>query len=148
MIVTDPSPPTRRIVVAFFVAPWVPSLVVAFGGPFVGGLEQMTLRVFIGLIYGLVLTYMMVLVLGLPLYALLRRRVRLTVLGYALIGVAVAALPVELLVVLVSAVRRNPMPMADFAGLMVRLMGLGALGGVTFWAVAAARLAPKPSKAA
>lgn len=68
------------------------------------------------------------------------------VLGYTLIEVAVATLSMEMVLVLVSAIRRSLVPMADFAGLMVRLMGLGALGGVTFWAVAAARRIPHPAQ--
>ena len=147
MIVTDPSPSFGRLVTAFVVAPWVPAwTVVLLSAPSGVSSDVMVQYVLIGLLYGLVLTYPTVLVFGLPLFAVLRERVRLTVLGYTLIGVAVAPLPV-LLIVAVGSVLIRPMPVDLFLVEMVaRLAGLGALGGVTFWAVAAARWALTPTK--
>lgn len=123
----------RRIIAAFSVAPLVPSLVVACAGPFEGSPEEMLVGVFVRLIYSLFFGYLLMLVLGLPAFALLWGRVQPSALRCTLVGAAIAALPGLLLAAV--------MPVFPW-GVIGRLAALGALGGVTFWAAAAALTPP------
>jgi hypothetical protein len=87
-------PPFRRLALAFIVAPGAAALVMAILQPLYAGLPDFWDRVFrTALINAVVGGYPAALILGVPAYLLLRKRLRPTILNCAAVGAVIAALP-------------------------------------------------------
>lgn len=145
-------PPRWRVVAAFLLAPALASVVVASVAPLYAGLPSLNERIIsTAFIYAVIGAYPPTLVLGVPAYLILRKRVAPTIWACAFVGAVVAAAPW-----VVVASLANP----DFASVDGRatvvhgvktlwgwlgvaktagMLGLcGAAGGALFWLVAAA----------
>lgn len=161
MLATVTSPRAWRVIAAFLIAPAVAAFVLAWTSPLFGGVTDKAERLVSSFrLYALGGAYPTTLLFGLPAYLLLRGRVRPTVLSCAIAGAAVAAAPWLLLTVLgapeqaslngyVTAVdgRRTAWGWLMEARFIAEIGSMGAIGGVVFWIVAAARLTSRPSDA-
>lgn len=112
--------------------------------------EELWLRFAIAGVYGLYAAYIPTLLLGVPAYLLLRRRVRLTARSGAITGALVAALPVGAVLLAAATVHSAAQPGHGFAWGVTTLFaaaGLGGFGGWVFWLVAEglARPSRRPS---
>lgn len=155
MLSTNASPPAWRIAVAFLAAPVAAAIAVAWFDSLRGELREPAGRVLsTAIAYALVGTYPPTLVLGVPAFFALRKRLRPTALNCVLVGAAVAALPWFLIGLLLpggdSAEINGQAARIDgrttlwgwfVVGRFVAMVaGTGAVGGAVFWLVAAARV--------
>lgn len=91
-------------------------------------------------------------VIGVPLFQILRKRVRLTFWASSLAGVVVLYLPLSVLLLISLATKPAPsdgqgpgwLELAEALG----VAGLGAVAGFVFWLIAAAGLKPEKQAAA
>ena len=145
------TPPVWRIILAFALVPGIAALALATTMPLYAGLDSYFERVWRTAIVFAIVAYPVGIVIGLPTFLVLQRRVAATWLNCALTGAFVAALP-WLVIVLLG-------PSADQASIGGRatvidgrytayglLSGLqfvgiialaGATAGLAFWVVAA-----------
>lgn len=156
------NPPTWRIVAAFLIVPALASMAVAVVMPLYAGLPDVSERILrTAVMYALFGAYPPTLVLGLPAFLFLKRRVSPTIWACALVGAIVASLPWVSVASL-----SNP----DFASVdgraivvhgvktlwgwieVIKMAGMfgacGAVGGGLFWLVAAAGTQPSKHHAA
>ncbi len=157
---TDPDPPAWRIILAFLLVPAFASLVLACGAPLGSGADMSERILSTTMLYAVFGAYPATILFGLPAFALLHGRAEPTILRCAAVGAAVAAAP-WLLLSLFSSPNS-----ASFEGhatvvdgwrtawgwiiatrAIAVIAAAGAIGGVAFWIVAAARL-KRPPKAA
>ena len=131
----DEQPAPHRLVWAFAAAPAAGALVIALGmaavtGSLAGGL-------FIGGFGVALVGYPATLIVGLPAYLALRRRMRLTLVRCAVAGAAIAGVP--LMIVMSVMMLADGASMRDLGNLLLPIGAAvaGAVGGLVFWAVAA-----------
>ena len=101
---TSSFPSRLRVALAFVTAPSMAALLMAIAMPAYDGMESNLERIWLtAKIYALVGAYPTALLLGIPAYFLLRKRLKPTWVNCALVGGAVAALPWLLLTALPTA---------------------------------------------
>ena len=120
-----------RLAIGFLLAPLVPAVV---WGLFVSGQRFPQTDIdFIG-IAAVYFGYPATLVLGVPAYLLLRRRVRPTLPTVVLVGGLVAATPWLVLMLLnENAAQATWRGFLEHLKFLFFVFGLGAVGGLTFW---------------
>ena len=92
--VTSSLPSRLRVVLAFVTAPSVAALLMAIAMPAYDGMESKLERIWLtAKIFALVGAYPTVLLLGIPAYFLLRKRLKPTCVNCALVGGVIAASP-------------------------------------------------------
>jgi hypothetical protein len=144
-------PPTWRIVAGFLVAPLVAALAMAFVEPLFNGLpfsERVYRTTIVYCVFG---AYPSTVILGLPAFFLLRRRVRASPINCALAGACVAALPwlVLWLVstpdysfdgghVAVANGHTTGWGWIELVEMLLEMPAFGGLAGAAFWLVASA----------
>lgn len=160
MLSTGASPAAWRVAVAFVAAPLVVAVGLAWAEPPYGGPDRMRRVVEAGIAYALVGAYPPALLLGVPAFLALRRRLRPTALNCMLVGAAVAALPWLLLGPLLPGSddatimgratridgRTTPWGWFLLARFVAMTAGAGAVGGAVFWLTAAARMPRWPPR--
>ena len=156
----EPAPPRWRVFLGFLVAPASAALLAATLQPAYDGLPNLFERVWrTAVFYGIFGAFPTAIVLGLPTFFLLKRRLAPTVINCGLVGALIAALPWIVITLLPQAAdeasiggrltivdgRLTPygwLMQGQFVG-AIALFGLA--GGIIFWIVAAATWKPKPS---
>jgi hypothetical protein len=148
-----------RVALAFIAAPGVAALFMAMAFPAYEGLPTFLERVWrTAQVYGVMGAYPAAIVLGLPAYFIVRRHVSAKPIGCMAVGFVVAALPWALLVVIGaggSASIDGQRTVIDGhttaygwlknAEFILTIGLFGAVGGLVFWAVAAAGYKSRPS---
>ncbi len=138
-----------RILVAFLVAPAAAALVYAVLHPLYAGRPSYADRL-VGttLFYGGTAIYPATVMLGIPLYAAFRPRLRLTALNCGLAGVFVLAIPAIILVLMPErlAYAAN-LGLAGTLAFIGEAAILGVVGGLTFWLIATGGRSDRPRHA-
>ena len=146
-----------RVLLAFALAPAVAAFAFSCVSPLYAGLTNLLERIVrtfpVVLVFG---GYLPTLVVGLPAFAVLRRRLRPTLLNCTVVGASVAGLPWLLFSLLPAANSASIDGVATVTNHHVTLFGLwvglklalgiglfGALGGASFWLIAAWRTGPR-----
>jgi hypothetical protein len=150
-------PPAWRIVLAFLLAPLAPAFLFALQTLFDGLPNGSYLKT--AMTFAMVGGYPAVILFGLPLFFVLRNRVRPRLWVITLAGGAVAAMPWLLLVLLaprpdqaqigshITVLDGRPTLWGwiESVAMVGQVFGLGAIGGVAFWLVAVASAPVKSS---
>ena len=155
MLSTDATPPIWRIAVAFLAAPVAAAIAMAWFDALHGELREPAGRVLsTAIAYAMMGAYPPTLMLGVPAFFALRRRLWPTPLNCMLVGAAVAALPWVLIELLLpggdnAEVNGRATRIDERTTLwgwfvvgrfVATVAGAGAVGGAVFWLVAAARV--------
>lgn len=143
-----PSPSSERVLLGFLIAPAVPVLVVMalvtgyalVGALGDGGVPSLLLTCLLIAFVGVGVAYIPALLIGVPAYVLLSRRMRLTAVNGAMAGAVLAALSG---VVSTSGTSTSSgmlwvLAISALAGV------LGALAGLAFWWIVTADLRARP----
>lgn len=157
---TPGTPNGWKVLAAFVLAPMLPAVLFAMLSPAYDGLPDMATRVWKTFVMTLIIGgYVPALIVGLPTYALLRHRLRPTVVICVAAGAFVAALPWALLAFLPTADQASIDGAATIIDgrltwfgfvenlrLIAQIGALGAIGGAVFWIIVKAwRPAPRPA---